>query len=287
MSTVSANLPHTNDKNDTSVGFSPQLSISKADASAPKKRHGPLNAAMPEDEPIETLTYRDPFAGVYKKYIFTADGKYLLGGMMVGDTSDYIKLVALVKKKKTLDVPPSRFILGTGRASDESGADLDDDAQICSCHNVSKGDIVRCIREGAQNVSDVKARTKAGAGCGGCVPFLTSLFKAEMTRAGHSVSNHVCPHFNLSRPDLFNIVKIKKLKTFVEVMNAVGVNRDSVGCEICKPAVGSILSTLWNEHIMHPVHHSYVTVLLLKYRRCSCHDQKPRHERQVHGQHAT
>lgn len=35
----------------------------------------------------------------YFRYIFTADGKYLLGGMMVGDTSDYVKLISLVKKK--------------------------------------------------------------------------------------------------------------------------------------------------------------------------------------------
>jgi nitrite reductase (NAD(P)H) len=69
----------------------------KKDASSPRKRHG--GAAAAADGPIETLTYRDPFAGVYKKYIFSADGKYLLGGMMVGDTSDYVKLVALVKKK--------------------------------------------------------------------------------------------------------------------------------------------------------------------------------------------
>ena len=33
------------------------------------------------------------------RYIFSADGKYILGGMMVGDTSDYVKLLALVKKK--------------------------------------------------------------------------------------------------------------------------------------------------------------------------------------------
>lgn len=53
---------------------------------------------------------------------------------MVGDTSDYVKLVALVKKKKALNIPPSQFILGTGGKSDDSGADLDDDTQICSCH---------------------------------------------------------------------------------------------------------------------------------------------------------
>lgn len=67
------------------------------DASSPKKRHG--GAAAAAEGPIETMSYRDPFAGVYKKYIFSADGKYLIGGMMVGDTSDYIKLVAIVKKK--------------------------------------------------------------------------------------------------------------------------------------------------------------------------------------------
>lgn len=248
----------------SSASVSDQDSSTRADASAPKKRHRHINTSSQEG-PIETLTYRDPFAGVYKKYLFTADGKYLLGGMMVGDTSDYIKLVALVKKKKALDVPPSQFILGAGRSNDDSGADLDDDAQICSCHNVSKGDVIRCVREGTQSVNDVKAKTKAGAGCGGCVPFLTNLFKAEMKKAGHSVSNYICPHFKLSRADLFNVVRIKKLKTLPEIMDAVGVNKDSVGCEVCKPAVGSILSTLWNEHVMDPVHHSYVTIVVLVY----------------------
>lgn len=40
----------------------------KKDASAPRKRHG---AAAAAEGPIETLTYRDPFAGVYKKCVFT------------------------------------------------------------------------------------------------------------------------------------------------------------------------------------------------------------------------
>ena len=36
---------------------------------------------------------------IVSRYIFSADGKYILGGMMVGDTSDYVKLLSLVKKK--------------------------------------------------------------------------------------------------------------------------------------------------------------------------------------------
>jgi nitrite reductase (NAD(P)H) len=49
--------------------------------------------------PIKCLVYNDPFGSTYKKYIFTADGKYLLGGQMIGDVADYVKLVAIVKKK--------------------------------------------------------------------------------------------------------------------------------------------------------------------------------------------
>ncbi|EJF58500.1 nitrite reductase [Dichomitus squalens LYAD-421 SS1] len=228
-------------------------SSSRHDASAPKKRHG---GAAAGDGPVEALTYRDPFVGVYKRYIFSADGRYILGGMMVGDTSDYVKLVALVKKKKPLEIPPSQFILGSRSGREDAGDDLDEDAQICSCHNVSKGQIVQCIKDGAQGIADVKTRTKAGSGCGGCVPLMTNIVKAEMKKAGIAVSNNLCPHFAMSRVDLFNVVKIKKLKTMTEIMAAVGVKPDSVGCETCKPAVGSILSSLWNEHIFDPAHNS-------------------------------
>ncbi|KAI0086009.1 nitrite reductase [Irpex rosettiformis] len=226
---------------------------SKADASSPRKRHG--LAANLEAVGVETLTYRDPFAGVYKKYIFTADGKYILGGMMVGDTGDYVRLLALVKKKKTLEVPPSQFIAGSSAGADD-GADLDDDTQICSCHNVTKGQVAACVRDGADSINTVKQKTKAGTGCGGCVPLLTSIFKAEMVKSGHEVNNNLCPHFAMSRAELFNVTKIKKLKTFTDIMSSVGVNKDSVGCEVCKPAIGSILASLWNEHIMNPAHHA-------------------------------
>lgn len=107
-----------------------------------------------KDAPVKCLVYNDPFSATYKKYIFTADGKHLLGGMMIGDVSDFIKLVAIVKKKvsnrnlcctcfvirfltrnlqKPLDVPPSQFIIGSGK-NDDNGDELDDDAQVCSCH---------------------------------------------------------------------------------------------------------------------------------------------------------
>ncbi|KAF8749404.1 BFD-like [2Fe-2S] binding domain [Rhizoctonia solani] len=200
------------------------------------------------DEPIKCLTYKDPFSSVYKKYIFSADGKYLLGGMMIGDTSDYVKLVAIVKKKKALDVPPSQFIIGASKGGDEDGADLDDDTQICSCHNVTKGQVVDAVKNGVDNIGDIKLKTKAGTGCGGCIPLVTNIFKVEMKKAGKETNNNLCVHFPMSRTDLFNIVKIKQLRTFNEIAAVVSPIPKCVGCETCKPAIGSILSSLYNEH---------------------------------------
>lgn len=217
-------------------------------------KRGGRQAAL--DGPIECLTYRDPFSYVYKKYIFTPDGKYLLGGMMVGDTSDYVKLVSLVKKKKELEEPPSKFIIGSGSKGQDDGADLDDDTQICSCHNVTKSAIGESVKAGIITLSDLKAKTKVGTGCGGCMPLVTNIFKAEMKKAGHAVSNHICPHFGMARQELFSVVKIRKLKTLPEIMEAVGVKKDSLGCEICKPVIGSILSSLYNELVVAPVHHA-------------------------------
>lgn len=219
-----------------------------------RMKHGSRQAAL--DGPIECLTYRDPFSYVYKKYIFTADGKYLLGGMMVGDTSGYVKLVSLVKKKKELEEPPSKFIIGSGSKDQDEGTDLDDDTQICSCHNVIKGAIVESVKAGVNTLSDLKAKTKVGTGCGGCVPLVTNIFKAEMKKAGHIVSNNLCPHFGMTRQELFSVVKIRKLMTFPEIMEAAGVQKDSLGCEICKPTIGSILSSLYNELVLAPIHHA-------------------------------
>ncbi|KAF8641373.1 hypothetical protein AX16_009994 [Volvariella volvacea WC 439] len=214
------------------------------------RRHG-----RKEDQPINCLVYKDPFTATYKKYIFTEDGKYLLGGMMVGDVSDFVKLVAIVKKKKALEVLPSQFIIGS-KKGDDDGGDLDDDAQVCSCHNVSKGTIVKCVKDGeCLTIPDLKAKTKVGTGCGGCMPLVTSIFNAEMKKAGCTLNNNLCPHFAMTRTDLFSVIKIKGLRTFSDIMREIGVKKDSLGCEICKPAIGSILSSLYNEHIMSPAHH--------------------------------
>jgi nitrite reductase (NAD(P)H) len=60
----------------------------------------------------------------------------------------------------------------------------------------------------------------------------------------------VCSHIPFSRADLYNIIAVKQLKTFVDVMREVGRNPESLGCELCKPAIASILSSLFNPHLL-------------------------------------
>ncbi|KFY01031.1 hypothetical protein O988_02955 [Pseudogymnoascus sp. VKM F-3808] len=228
--------------------FLPGRRASKPETAASGKR----NSIPPTKAPlVKALTYKDPFSAVYKKYLFTMDGKYLLGGMMIGDTNDYVKLNQMVKSQKELEVPPSQFILGTQNGGEENADDLDDDTQVCSCHNVTKRDVVEKVKEGScKTIADVKSCTKAGTGCGGCMPLIQSIFNKTMKDMGQEVSNHLCSHFPYSRADLYNIVSVRQLKTFVDIMQTVGNVPDSVGCELCKPAIGSILASMYNRHVL-------------------------------------
>jgi NAD(P)H-nitrite reductase large subunit len=63
----------------------------------------------------------------------------------------------------------------------------------------------------------------------------------------------MCTHFKYSRTELFTIGRAKKLTTFEGFIKETGVNPSSdAGCEVCKPAIASILAGLWNEHILNP-----------------------------------
>ena len=216
--------------------------------------NGNTHTASPSS--VKALTFKDPFGAVYKKYIFTSDGKYLLGGMMIGDTKDYVKLVSMVKSQKPLEVPPAEFIVGSQKGGEENADDLDDDTQICSCNNVSKGEISRCIKDGTcKSLGEVKACTKAGTSCSGCLSLVTSILNKTMKEMGQEVSNNLCPHFKHSRGDLFNIINVKQLKSFADVIRSAGKDPESLGCEVCKPTIGSILASLFNKHVLDkPLH---------------------------------
>ncbi|KAJ3333196.1 hypothetical protein HDU76_010670 [Blyttiomyces sp. JEL0837] len=216
------------------------------------------------------LTFRDPFAGIYKRLLFSKDGKKLLGGILVGDTSDYTKLMSLTKSHGPLPGDPASLLTGakptSGGASttESSGTDsLPDDSQICSCNNVTKADLKVALEdEKCNSIAALKSCTNAGTGCGGCLPLVADIFSCEMKKKGVKVLNHLCEHFSYSRRELFEIVRVLRIKTFDEIWKSHGnkpkiVNRSAGfigGCEICKPTIASILASLWNDHVLDKPH---------------------------------
>jgi nitrite reductase (NADH) large subunit len=128
---------------------------------------------------------------------------------------------------------------------------LPDAATICSCENVDKGTIVAAIGAGACTLPEIKACTRAGTGCGSCVPLLKQLLDHELAKAGVTVSKALCEHFAYSRAELFDIVRVTGATTFGELLSAHGTGH---GCEICKPALASILASRHNEHVLGREH---------------------------------
>ncbi|KAI8919500.1 hypothetical protein DFJ77DRAFT_482902 [Powellomyces hirtus] len=205
------------------------------------------------DEAVATpLVFHDPFSSTYKMLMFDKNGSRLIGGILVGDTSDYGKLLGLSKSQKPLTVSPSELLSGpkaANGAAGEGAGDLDDEAQVCSCNNVTKGAIAKAVREkNCCSVEEVKKCTKAGTSCGGCVPIVTEIFNKEVVKLGRTVIQHLCEHFKYSRKELFEIIKIKQYRTFNELLKGHG--EQGYGCEICKPVAASIFASLYNDHVL-------------------------------------
>ena len=194
--------------------------------------------------------YNDDIHQVYKKIVVSADGKKLLGAVLVGNADEYGTLLQMALNGIALPDKPEFLILPSsdGQAKPGLGVDaLPDTAQICSCNSVSKGQICAAVGEGVTTIADLKACTKAGATCGGCVPLVTQVMKAEMSKRGMAVNNHVCEHFAYSRQELYHLIRVGSIRTFDDLLAKHG---QGLGCDICKPTAANILASVWNDFVL-------------------------------------
>ena len=197
-----------------------------------------------------SFRYVDEAKQIYKKIVTSGDGKTLLGAVLVGHADEYGTLLQMALNGIALPADPEFLILPSsdGKAKPGLGVDaLPDSAQICSCNSVSKGQICAAVAEGATDIAALKACTKAGATCGGCVPLVTQVMKAEMGRLGMAVNNHLCEHFAYSRQELFHLIKVGGIKSFDDLVAKHG---KGLGCDICKPVAASIFASCWNEFVL-------------------------------------
>jgi nitrite reductase (NADH) large subunit len=187
------------------------------------------------------VTLNNPIDRSYAKLVVSDDARTLLGGVLVGDTSKYAMLRPLVGRPLAAD--PVSMIAPSGSAHSSLDA-LPGDAQVCSCHAVTKDAVCAAIVDNdLSDIQGIKACTKAGTGCGSCVPLLKSL----LSESGVAISTALCEHFAQTRAELFTLVRTNAIHTFTELITTYGHGR---GCDICKPVVASILASLGHGHIL-------------------------------------
>ncbi|OEE67750.1 nitrite reductase large subunit [Enterovibrio norvegicus FF-33] len=203
----------------------------------------------------QSYTFSDGIEQVYKRVIVSEDGTKLLGAVLVGDVESYSHLLQTMLNDLPLPEFPSVLLLSDGAADSDTGsaglASLPDTAQICSCYDVTKGTIKAAVAAGCSSMAELKAETKASTGCGGCAALTKQVMDTELAALGHEVNNDLCEHFHYTRQELADIVRIKKVKTFDDLLESHG---SGLGCDICKPTVGSILASFWNDYVLKDEH---------------------------------
>lgn len=214
----------------TGADMSTKLKLLGVDVASFGDAHGTTEGAL-------ELVFADAVAGVYKKLVISEDGRQLLGGVLVGDASAYGVLRPMVASGIALPDNPEDLILPAGRGTAEIG--LPDQAQVCSCNDVTKGDIVAAAAAGES--------TRAGSTCGSCKVQTRKIIEDYYASQGRDVDRSICEHFPLTRQELFDVIAVHGHTGFDQVVEAHGTGR---GCDVCKPAIASILASLLGGHVL-------------------------------------
>jgi nitrite reductase (NADH) large subunit len=231
----------------TGSDMSTKLKLMGVDVASIGDAHG-------KSQGSRSYTYVDEPAEIYKRIIVSEDGRRLLGAVLIGDAGSYGVLLQTMLNGVVLPEHPDQLILPKYAASGKEASGmmaLPDAAQICSCHDVTKGQLCEAIGDGNNTVGALKSCTKAGTGCGGCVPLVTQLLNSELSRFGVAVNTDLCEHFPHTRQELYHLVRVNQYRTFGEIIEKHG---RGIGCDICKPAIASILASCWNEYVLNENH---------------------------------
>jgi nitrite reductase (NADH) large subunit len=196
------------------------------------------------------VIFEDTRRGIYQKLLLDECGERLLGGILVGDAARYSALLQQCRAAEPLSQAlrerPEALLFGA--AAVDAAAEGGDEAWVCSCNGVTRGAIRNAIAAHAlTTVGGVKSCTRAGTGCGGCVPQVERILVQALEQAGRAVDRNLCEHFAYTRQELFQIVKLGRVHSFEALLAGHGSGH---GCEVCRPAVASILTSTWNDPIL-------------------------------------
>ena len=197
-------------------------------------------------EGCEDIVLRDAARGIYKRVVLKDDR--VIGTVLFGDTSDGGWHFDLIKKGE--DVAPIRDVLIYGQAFASGGgladpkaavAALSDDAEICGCNGVSKGQVVATIHGGACSLDAVRAGCKASASCGSCTGIVESLLALTLGEDGVQAGPRtMCKCTTYGHDEVRRAIVERGMKAIPEVMQALHWSTPD-GCSSCRPALNYYL----------------------------------------------
>ncbi|MGW2595946.1 FAD-dependent oxidoreductase [Streptomyces klenkii] len=199
----------------TGADTSTKLKLLGVDVASFGDAHGAAEGAL-------DVTYSNSRDGVYKKLVIGADGA-LLGGVLVGDTEAYGILRPLALSGTPLPAPPEQLVLPASAGVPAGPVTLPDEAVVCSCHHVTKGAVRAAVNDnGCTSVPEIKQCTRAGTGCGSCVKLLGTLVTDELAAAGVETARGLCEHFEHTRAELYEIIRVKGIDSFARLADEHG-----------------------------------------------------------------
>ncbi len=205
-----------------------------------------MGLKAPEREDDEFVQFCEPKHGIYKTVI-VRDGK-LVGATLLGDVSKVAFLTQAYDRG--LPLPEERirllFDLG-GPAPVQGAAELSDDAQVCNCNGVSKGQLVACVRGGERTMAGVMAATRAGKGCGSCKSLVKDIVEwaADGAVEQDASERYYVPGVPLEKPALMAAIRDHHLTSVSAVFATLAPEGKEDAAS--KMALASLLKMMWNE----------------------------------------
>ncbi|MEO3478864.1 nitrite reductase large subunit NirB [Phaeobacter sp. CAU 1743] len=197
----------------------------------------------------EDIVFRDPARGVYKRLVL--EGDRLIGAVMYGDTADGAWFYSQIKDGSDIAEMRDTLIFGPAYQGGASAdpllavAALPDDAEICGCNGVCKGDIVSAIHDGATDLGALRACTKASASCGTCTGLVEQVLAVTLgDDYAAPTAQPICGCCDLTHEDVRRLIKSQELKSQAAVWQELGWKTPN-GCHVCRPAVNFYLLADW------------------------------------------
>ena len=193
----------------------------------------------------EDIVLRDASRGVYKRVIVRDDR--IVGAVLYGDTADGSWYFDLLKKQEDVSDLRDLLIFGQSFASGGGAADpkaavaaLSDDAEICGCNGVTKGQVVSCIAKGAHSLDAVRGTCKASASCGSCTGLVENLLALTLGDDVQAGPKTMCKCTSFGHDDVRREIVAQAMRSIPEVMQKLHWTTPD-GCSSCRPALNYYL----------------------------------------------